>query len=157
MKKYLPLTLLLTLSWISTNALANDYAACMAAAEQHTKDLHTLPACQRAAAGHPDISYALGMSYGYAGDGARELQFYRAAADQGFVPAYLAIGHVMRAEPHKDRRAAIRWYRRYVESGGKASGYAARLISDLYAELGDEAQAGKWQAVCKASNYKDCE
>ena len=147
----------LLLCWgIPVGAVAGDYEACMAVLKNQYKGIHTNPVCLKAATGHPDIQYALGMSYGYAGETVKELELYQAAAKGGFVPAYLALGHTMRSAPHKNNAAAISWYTKYVEAGGKGRGYAALLLSELYAQQGAHGEAEKWLAVCKSSGYAGC-
>lgn len=118
------------------------------------KRAHTNQQCLQAAAdGVPSAQYSLGMAYEFEGNDELAQKYYRLAANQGGVGAYLALGHSLK---ESDPWQAIYWYQRYVASRARGYGYAALMISRVFDEMGDEAQSQYWIGVCKASSYKDC-
>ncbi len=85
--------------------------------------------------------YSVGMGYGFAGDTERELEYYRGAAEQGVIAAYLALGHALR---DSDEEQAILWYQLFARTEAEASFYAAHILADIYQERGDTANAEYW-------------
>jgi hypothetical protein len=74
-------------------------------------------ACIRAAqAGIGSAQYSVGMGYGFAGDYGRERKYYRLAANNRVIAAYLALGHVVRDDNVWE---AIYWYQRFVTTKHK--------------------------------------
>jgi len=134
----------------------NDEALCLAYTQQGDnyktghKNIHCIVAANL---GIGSAQYAVGMGYGFEGDHALEEKYYRLAADNRVVAAYLALGHVL---AEKAPYEAIYWYQRSVCANGKHDGYAAILISKIFAALGNEGQATYWREVCKNSQYKYC-
>jgi len=98
----------------------------------------------------------VGLSYGFAGDRGRELWWYTRAASNGFVEAYLAIGHVMRAEPISNEEQAAGWYQDYWNAGGQAKGYAAILLYRIEQGRGNAEQAEVWLLRCEETGYEGC-
>lgn len=139
------------------SADTSDYANCLKLLETQYRGAHKIESCLAAVeAGHPEIQYAVGMSYGYAKMHEEELMLYKSAANQGFVPAYLALGHTMRSVPYKDPISAIEWYKKYIEAEGEGYGYAALQVSKLYNEIGEQEESEKWYGVCERSDYAGC-
>jgi hypothetical protein len=130
---------------------------CAAHIEQHPNEAHTNPDCLLAAEqGNAVVQYAVGMSFGFAGDGFREALWYLRAANGGFVEAYLAMGHVMRSAPINDLEQAILWYTRYWDAGGKAKGYAAELLRQIEAARSNKERAQFWLKRCEETGYQGC-
>lgn len=123
--------------------------------KENYKRANTEEHCMRAAeAGVPSAQYSVGMAYGFAGETELEDKYYRLAANQGLIVAYLAMGHSLK-EQHPWQ--AVYWYQRFVAAKPEGYGYAALMNAKIFRELGDEAQAKYWLDVCKASPYKHCE
>jgi len=146
---------------LSSNAFATssdtDEEKCLSyiRAHQSYKDAHKNKNCLKAAkAGISSAQYIVGMSYGFAGNHELEKKYYRLAANNKNIAAYLSLGHVLRDE---SKWEAIYWYQRYVATKTKGYGYAALLISDIFNELGDDAQSKYWREVCRTSSFRDCD
>ena len=110
--------------------------------------------CLNAAnAGVATAQYSVGMAYGFAGDRASEEKYYRLAANNRNIAAYLALGHVLaKSKPWE----AIYWYQRYIATRHDGWGYAALLISRIFETLRDPTQAAYWLEACRSSPYQDC-
>jgi len=135
----------------------SSHESCLQTLAAQPKQAHKIAACiEAAAAGYPDVLYAVGMAYGYSGAASEEMRYYQASANKGFPPAFLAMGHVMRSAPYNNSAEAIKWYERYVQSRYEGWGYAAALISQLHQEQGTSQKATEWAAVCKQSSYEGC-
>lgn len=143
---------------LSQYAIAgNDYLACAEVLNTQPKQVHTSVECLSLAnSGKADIQYAVGMSYGHAGNSEKELAYYQSAASRGYIPAYLAIGHVLRSEPYHNEKEAIKWYEKFAESKYTGYGYAAILLSKLYAKHGNNEASHHWFEVCQESAYVGC-
>jgi len=120
---------------------------------ENYKAAHVYEPCLFAAkAGDGRALYAVGMSYGYAGNEALELEYYRKAAKQSVVASYLALGHALR---EKDINESISWYEKFVETKPQGYGYVALQLSRLYKIKGNEKRSNYWLGVCKESPYKE--
>lgn len=140
-----------------TAAADDDYLTCIAYLKESSKEAHNLPVCLDSAhTGKADIQYAVGMSFGYAGFIEKELAYYQLAANNGFIPAYLAVGHVLRSAPYHNEEMAIQWYKKFAETKHSGYGYAAKLISQLYAKSGNDEDSDYWLRVCNESAYTGC-
>jgi len=116
------------------------------------KKAHENKYCLKAAdAGIGAAQYSVGMAFGFSGEKEQEKKYYRLAANNRSIAAYLALGHVLREEKPWE---AIYWYQRYVHTKGEAYGYAALLISEIFNELGDKEQSLHWYAICQTSPSK---
>jgi hypothetical protein len=150
--------LLLMCPLLSSAQLSEEAERCAARIENDSEAIHTDADCLTAAEqGYPGILYSVGVGFGFAGDREKELAYYLMAAVGGYVEAYLAIGHVMRSEPINQLDQAVSWYSRYWEEGGYASGYAAKLLSLIESERGNESEAEVWLGRCKETDYGGCQ
>lgn len=130
---------------------------CSKTINAHPKQVHLDAHCLAAAqSGVANIQYAVGMSFGYSGDSEEELHYYQLAANGGYVPAYLAIGHVFRSAPYNNEAEAMKWYEKYANSKESGYGYAALLLSDLYEKQGNTKASQHWLAICKEAKYSGC-
>jgi TPR repeat protein len=130
---------------------------CIEFAETSPKQAHLSTDCFLAAVqGHGPSQYAVGMSFGYAGERQQEEYWYRQSAANGVVAAYLALGHVLRGEPNNNLEEAVYWYTRFWEAGPQGRGYAAQLLSQIEAERGNKEEANVWLQRCRDSDYEGC-
>ena len=153
--KYLTI-LLLTLFLPSVSYGETEENLCLSyvGIGENYKTAHKYQPClDSAALGQGPAQYALGMSYGYAGNSELEEKYYRLAASNRNIAAYLSLGHVLSVSNPWE---AIYWYQRYVATKSNGYGYAAVLISNLFSKLGDSIQAAYWLEVCEASQYGGC-
>ena len=141
---------------MSVVAASEDEAACLRFVDvgENYKVAHENEHCLRAAeAGLGSAQYSVGMGYGFAGERALEERYYRLAADQRNVAAYLALGHMLsESKPWE----SVYWYQRYVAVKPEGYGYAALLVSKILEQLDDKGQAAYWLDVCRASGYEGC-
>lgn len=121
---------------------------------ENYKLAHQNEHCLKAAnVGIGSAQYSVGMAYGYAGDSAAEQKYYRLAANNRGIAAYLALGHALsESKPWE----AIYWYQRYIATRHDGWGYAALLVSRIFEKLGDSAQAAYWLDACRSSPYEGC-
>jgi hypothetical protein len=121
---------------------------------ENYKFAHQNEHCLSAAnAGVASVQYSVGMGYGFAGDSASEEKYYRMAANNRNIAAYLGLGHVLaKSKPWE----AIYWYQRYIATRHDGWGYAAILVSRIFNRLGDPAQAAYWLDACRSSTYEGC-
>lgn len=132
-------------------------ARCAAYIEEHPREVHTNSDCLLAAEqGNSAVQYAVGMSFGFAGDRRREAQWYLRASTGGLTDAYLAMGHVMRSEPFNNVEQAVFWYTRYWDADGVQKGYAAELLRQIETDRGNNEQAERWLRQCKQTAYQGC-
>jgi len=150
--------LMFTLWVFSYPAFADsDSQICLNAIKENPKQVHLNNYCLSAANDeNPNIQYAVGMSFGYAGNSEKELYYYNLAAKGSFAPAYLALGHVLRSSPYNDEESAIKWYEKYTNTKQSGYGYSAILLSKLYAKHGNDTKSQYWLSVCKESDYSGC-
>ena len=138
-------------------ARSSDEAECMAfiALEQNYRVAHENERCLAAAkAGFGPAQYAVGMGYGFGGDRVSEERYYRLAADQRIVAAYLALGHTFaETKPWE----SVYWYQRFIATKPEGYGYAALLVSKIFVRLQDAGQAAYWLEVCRESKYEGCQ
>lgn len=118
------------------------------------KSIHLHQPClDLAIKGDAAAQYAVGMSYGYSGGEELEQKFYSLSANQNFQPAYLALAHTYNeSSPWK----AIYWYQRSFNTGLDGSGYAAKLISNIFVRLGEFEQSKYWITQCGKTKYTGC-
>ncbi len=124
------------------------------AQDENHKIAHQHAACIKAAnSGVSSAQYSVGMGYGFSGKHVQEEKYYRLAANNQNINAYLAMGHLL-----KDKKPwqTIYWYQIYFDKKEDGYGYAAILISKIFIELGDVEQAKYWQLNCNSSPYQDC-
>ena len=136
--------------------LDSDAQQCQAfvSVGENYKLAHQNEHCLKAAnAGVGSAQYSVGMALGYAGDPAAEHNYYRLAANNQSIAAYLALGHALsESKPWE----AIYWYQRYIATRHDGWGYAALLVSRIFEKLGDSAQAAYWLDACRSSAYEGC-
>ena len=122
--------------------------------QENLKSAHNYEHCVNAAnEGSGSAQYSVGMSYGFAGQREIEEKYYRLAAGNQNVAAYLALGHHLRDENIWE---SIYWYQRFAQTKTNGYGYAALQLSELFDSLGDEGQANYWLKVCNLSDYQGC-
>lgn len=122
--------------------------------QDNYKLAHENDDCLKAAnEGFGSAQYSVGMAFGFAGNRQLEEEYYRLAADNRIIAAYLALGHHMRDESIWE---SIYWYQRFVQTKTNGYGYAANLLSRLFETLDDEGQAQYWLEVCVTSDYHAC-
>jgi len=151
-----PLLLGLLASSSAVVAQDRDVEECNAfvAVGENYKTAHRNENCLRAAErGSGSAQYSVGMAYGFAGDRQLEEKYYRLAADQRSVAAYLALGHLL---ADRSPWESIYWYQRYVATKADGYGYAALLLSKSFERLGERGQAAYWLEVCSKSEYTGC-
>jgi len=136
---------------------SEDEIACVAfvdAGRENYKRAHEDAHCLKAAqTGSRLAQYSVGMGYGFAGDRVSEEKYYRLAANQKAVAAYLALGHLLAEDRPWE---AIYWYQRFIELRPEGYGYAAVLVSKIFQRLGDRSQAAYWLEVCRGSGHEGC-
>ncbi len=103
--------------------------------------------------GISSAQYSVGMSYGFSGNPKLEQEYYRKAANNRNVAAYLALGHTLRNDNIWE---AIYWYQRFVATKTDGYGLAANLLSTIFTKLNNEEQSAYWQQVCELSPYTGC-
>jgi hypothetical protein len=120
----------------------------------NSKSIHLHQPClDLAIKGDAAAQYAVGMSYGYSGEGEREQKFYYLSANQNFHPAYLALAH---AYNDSNPWTAIYWYQKFYDTRQDASGYAAKMISNIFVRLGEFEQSKYWVEQCGKTKYTGC-
>ena len=154
MKYVLILLITLFLPNVSYGETKESMCLSYVAITGNIKKAHEYQPCLDASdLGIGSAQYSVGMSYGYAGKNDLEERYYRLAASNRNIAAYLSLGHLLRENsPWK----AIYWYQRFAATKADGYGYAAILISNLFSELGDASQAEYWLEVCKVSPYNGC-
>ena len=110
--------------------------------------------CLNAAnAGISSAQYSVGMGYGFSGNQKLEKEYYRKAANQNNIAAYLALGHTLRDDSIWE---TIYWYQRFVATKTDGYGLAANLLSEIFTKLNDKEQSAYWLQVCELSPYTGC-
>ena len=146
--------LLLTL--LSFSSLANDLEKCGAfiKSKNEGEQVHNFQPCLNLAKnGHVGAQYAIAMSYEGVKKGELAQKYYMQAANKGFAPAFLNIGHMFNeVQPWK----AIYWYQRYFQTGEEGSGYAAKLISIIFQRLELNGESEYWVKQCLTTAYTGC-
>lgn len=106
------------------------------------KNKHCLEAVEQ---GSGIALYSVGMSYGFVDEIEKEEEYYRLAANKRIIAAYLGLGNILR---NRNKWEAIYWYQRYFQTKIKGFCYAAKQISIIFSELGDEFQSKYWLEAC---------
>lgn len=144
-----PLSLIVYASTPSEEACTN-----FVSNQLNIRSAHKYEHCINAAnEGSGSAQYSVGMSYGFDGQREVEEKYYRLAADNKNVAAYLALGHHLR---DKNIWESIYWYQRFAQTKTNGYGYAALQLSELFDSLGNQGQANYWLNVCNLSDYQGC-
>jgi len=154
MNKILIIFLALWVALVSASSSSEQACQNYVSIEDGYKTAHKNEDCLKALdEGYGSAQYSVGMGFGYAGDKKLEEKYYRLAADNGVVAAYLALGHHLREENIWE---SIYWYQRFVQTKTNGYGYAALQLSKLFDKLSDAGQAKYWLTICESSDYEGC-
>ena len=138
----------------SSNSSANDLDKCGAFIKSEGDNIHDYQPCLSLAnGGHVGAQYSVAMSFEKANESDLALHYYLRAANKGFAPAILGLAH-MYNETHPWK--AIYWYQRYFETGEEGSGYAAKLIANIFQRLELIDQTEYWVKQCLTTEYSGC-
>jgi TPR repeat protein len=154
MFKFSLLFILFTSGALASEA-TSDGKLCLeyAKEKENYKIAHKNEHCLKAAKeGYAPAQYAVALGFNSDGKHVEEEKYYKLAAAQDGIAAYLGLGHLYR---YKDEDKAIYWYSRYVQTKSSGYGYAAILIAKIYKENENTEMADKWLNVCLASPYGD--
>ena len=156
MKHYLIIIILLLSSILAVAATDTNEILCMKFVKEgdNYKIANKNKSCLKAAnAGISSAQYSVGMGYGFSGKSKLEKEYYRKAANQRNIAAYLALGHTLRDENIWE---SIYWYQRYIATKTDGYGVAAYLLAEIFTKLNNKEQSAYWRQVCEQSPYTAC-